>query len=37
MSGAFVFTFSCTTAMAALLILAESPTAEWESLIYGDH
>jgi hypothetical protein len=27
-SGAFVFTFSCTATMAAVLILAKSPRAE---------
>jgi hypothetical protein len=29
--------FSGTATMAALVILAESPRAEWESLIYEGH
>ena len=35
--GFFVFTFSGAATMAALLILAESPRAVWESLIYEGH
>jgi hypothetical protein len=35
--GPFAFTVSCSATMAALLIPAESPSAEWESLIYEGH